>query len=77
MAAAEPPATEPETGAPAPEPAASYELEASAALQALEKFYRAIVKRRAAGQSAAAADLPIAGLDERTPRRRERAPARS
>jgi tetratricopeptide (TPR) repeat protein len=57
-----------EAPAPAAEAAgAAYELEANAAIQALEKFYRAIVKRRAAGQSTAAADLPLAGLDEPQP----------
>jgi tetratricopeptide (TPR) repeat protein len=65
VAAAEPPALE--AAATAMEPPAaggSHELEASAALQALEKFYRAIVKRRAAGQSA---DAPVADLDEPQP----------
>jgi tetratricopeptide (TPR) repeat protein len=65
VAAAEPPGLEPEVAAPAEAPGGTtHELEASAALQALEKFYRAIVKRRAAGQSA---DVPMAGVDEPQP----------
>ena len=68
VAAVEPPPVEPEAApAAAAAAGAAYELEASAAIQALEKFYRAIVKRRAAGQSARSADLPIAGHDEAHP----------
>ena len=68
VAAVEPPPVEPEAApAAAAAAGAAYELEASAAIQALEKFYRAIVKRRAAGQTAGAAGLPIAGLDEAQP----------
>lgn len=58
VAAAEPPADEPEV---AVAPDAATELESSAAIQALEKFYRAIVKRKAAGQSGAASEGPMAG----------------
>src|SRR5690348_1686890 len=61
-AAAEP---QPYSMADEPEPeTAGQALEASAAIQALEKFYRAIVKRRAAGQASTAADLPLAERDE-------------
>jgi tetratricopeptide (TPR) repeat protein len=67
VAAAEPAAVEPEPAPAADAAGAAYELEASAAIQALEKFYRAILKRRAAGQGATAADLPIAGYDEAQP----------
>jgi tetratricopeptide (TPR) repeat protein len=66
-AAAEPQPYDMADEAPEPASGGTYELEASAAIQALEKFYRAIVKRRAAGQSTAAADLPLAGLDEPQP----------
>ena len=69
VAAAEPPALEPDVAVPAALTlgGTSDELEASAAIQALEKFYRAIVRRRAAGQSVAAADLPLTGSDEPQP----------
>jgi tetratricopeptide (TPR) repeat protein len=50
--AAQAPAAVPEPATPDPGGESGGELTGTAAVQALERFYRAIVKRRAAGQSA-------------------------
>jgi tetratricopeptide (TPR) repeat protein len=64
VAAAEPPALEPALAATPAAIDAPTELESSAAIQALERFYRAIVKRRATGRGG---DVVTAGVDEPQP----------
>lgn len=57
VAALPPPAEEPGTGGEAVPPEAGVELPAQAAIEALERFYRAIVRRRAASQAEATVEV--------------------